>query len=109
MRRTGKAGQRPEEQKDTSKQAQDEADPKTVDDPIAHSSAPSIPSAVVTFIRHPMRDTHHPMNPYNRCVLVRPRKLNAESPSKNCVSGMTPPAASRLNQPLEEEEEDILV
>lgn len=42
------------------------------------------------------------MNPYNRCVLVRPRKLNAESPSKNCVSGMTPPAASRLNQPLEE-------
>jgi hypothetical protein len=26
--------------------------------------------------------------------------LNAESPSKNCVSGMVPPAASRLNQPL---------
>lgn len=40
------------------------------------------------------------MNPYNLCVLDNPRKLNAESPSKNCVSGMTPPAASRLNQPL---------
>lgn len=32
---------------------------------------------------------------------VRPRELNAESPSKNCVSGMVPPTASRLNQPFE--------
>lgn len=47
------------------------------------------------------RKTYHPTKPYNRCVRVRPRNLNAESPSKNCVSGMTPPAASRLNQPLD--------
>ena len=36
-----------------------------------------------------------------RCMRVKPRNLNAESPSKNCVSGMAPPAASRLNQPFE--------
>jgi hypothetical protein len=44
--------------------------------------------------------THHPMNPYNLCVLDSARNLNAESPSKNCVSGMAPFADSRLNQPL---------
>jgi hypothetical protein len=40
------------------------------------------------------------MNPYNLCVLDSPRNLKAESPSKYCVSGTVPLAASRLNQPL---------
>ena len=43
--------------------------------------------------------TYHPMNPYNRVVLDNPRDLNAESPSKNCVSGMTLVADSRFNHP----------
>lgn len=48
MQRTGEADKRPKEQEDASKQAQDEADPKTVNDPAADSLAPLIPSAVVT-------------------------------------------------------------
>ena len=40
------------------------------------------------------------MKPYNLVVLDKPRNLKAESPSKNCVSGIVPPAVSRLNQPL---------
>ena len=32
---------------------------------------------------------------------VSPRALNAESPSKNCVSGIVPAADSRLNHPLD--------
>lgn len=45
--------------------------------------------------------THQPTNPYRRCVRVKLRKLNAESPSKNAVSGIAPPAVSRLNHPLD--------
>ena len=45
--------------------------------------------------------THHPPNPYNRCIRVKPKNLNAESPSKNWDSGIAPLAASRLNHPLE--------
>ena len=41
-----------------------------------------------------------PHKPTQNAHLVKPRKLNAESPSKNCVSGMVPPIDSRLNQPL---------
>jgi len=40
------------------------------------------------------------MNPYNLVVLDKPKNLNAESPSKNCVSGTTLAPASRLNHPL---------
>lgn len=40
------------------------------------------------------------MNPYNLVVFDRPKNLNAESPSKNCVSGTTLVPASRLNHPL---------
>lgn len=42
------------------------------------------------------------MNPYNRVVLLRlnPSFLNADSPSKNWLSGTIPAAASRLNHPL---------
>jgi len=46
------------------------------------------------------RNAHHPANPYSLCVLVKPRDENADSPSKNWVSGITPLAASRLNHPL---------
>lgn len=45
--------------------------------------------------------THHAPKPYSRCVRDNPRNLKAESPSKNCVSGSAPVAASRLNHPLE--------
>ena len=44
--------------------------------------------------------THQPANPYNLVVFDRFRNLNAESPSKKDVSGITPPPASRLNHPL---------
>lgn len=50
--------------------------------------------------RTKVEEAHHPMKPYNRWVLDSPRNLNAESPSKNWVSGIAPLAASRLNQPL---------
>lgn len=46
------------------------------------------------------RNTHHPAKPYSLCVLVKPRDANADSPSKNWVSGITPLAASKLNHPL---------
>ena len=46
------------------------------------------------------RNAHHPAKPYSLCVLVKPRNENADSPSKNWVSGITPLAASRLNHPL---------
>jgi hypothetical protein len=46
------------------------------------------------------RNAHHPPKPYNLCVLVKPRNENADSPSKNWVSGITPLAASKLNHPL---------
>jgi len=49
---------------------------------------------------HQRRTAHHPAKPYNLCVLVRPRNENADSPSKNWVSGITPLADSRLNHPL---------
>ena len=39
-------------------------------------------------------------NPYSLCVLVKPRNENADSPSKNWVSGITPLASSRLSHPL---------
>ena len=45
-------------------------------------------------------DTHQPINPYNLCILVKPKNLNAESPSKNCVSGIALVADSRLSHPL---------
>jgi len=53
-----------------------------------------------------------PINPYNLVVRDSPRNLNAESPSKNCVSGTPMPADSRLSQPLlailvDEEEEKV--
>lgn len=56
--------------------------------------------------------THQPINPYNLVVRDSPRNLNAESPSKNCVSGTPMPADSRLSQPLlailvDEEEEKV--
>jgi len=44
----------------------------------------------------------HPTKPYSLCVLVRPKNENAESPSKNCVSGTTLVADSRLNHPLDD-------
>ena len=48
---------------------------------------------------HSSTRTHQPPNPYSLCVRERLRNLKAESPSKNCVSGMVPATVSRLNHP----------
>ena len=44
--------------------------------------------------------SYHPINPYNRCIRVKPRNENADSPSKYWLSGTRFGVESRLNQPL---------
>ena len=71
----------------------------------AEKSAVSSPAPVVVgraerCTTRRRRNAHHPAKPYSLCVLVKPRNENADSPSKNWLSGITPLAASKLNHPL---------
>lgn len=56
---------------------------------------------LVRICDHSSDETHQPPNPYSLCVRESSRNLKAESPSKNCVSGMVPATESRLNHPLD--------
>ena len=60
------------------------------------------PSCKLTLAKDLLLWAYHPMNPYNRWVRERFKKLNAESPSNNWFSGTILVADSRLNHPFDD-------
>jgi hypothetical protein len=92
-----KAPQLPEEDHNGTQQTQNESNRKTKPIP-QHSKNPMdrVRGSQVKKKQY----THQPINPYNLVVFDSFKNLNAESPSKKCVSGTRLAPASRLSHPL---------
>ena len=105
---TCKAAQLSKEQQGTPQHTQNEPNGETellmICEYILRSSKQRMPSRTTDTCQGYLdrtQVTYQPTNPYNLCFLVNPRNLNADSPSKNWVSGIALPADSRFSHPFE--------